>query len=237
VAGIGAWLATGLLVGGCLADPATRQARQIAGLYQLFMVIAAGVFVVVWATLTWSAIRYRAGRQQAADPEALPPQTRGSSWLEVAWTAIPAATIAVLFAFTVVVLDSIQARSAQPAVEIRVDGFRWGWSFTYARESVIVTGSGLPGPEAVVPAGEPLLFTISGSDVVHSFYVPSFLAKYDAIPGRDQQFEVTIEQPGSYGGQCAEFCGVLHSQMPFTIRAVTAADYAVWLAGQPRTAR
>jgi cytochrome c oxidase subunit 2 len=234
-AGIGVWLGSGLLVGGCLQDPATSQARQIAGLYQLFMIIAAGVFVVVWATLTWSALRYRAGRRRTDGPEALPPQTRGNSRLELAWTPIPAATIAVLFAFTVVVLDSIQARSAQPAVEIRVDGFRWGWSFTYTHEGVVVTGSRLPGPEAVVPAGEPLLFIVSGSDVIHSFYVPAFLAKYDAIPGRDQHVEVTIEQPGSYGGQCAEFCGLFHSQMPFTIRAVTAADYAAWLAAQPRT--
>jgi cytochrome c oxidase subunit II len=231
---VATWLGAGLLVTGCLPEPATSQAGQIAGLYQLFMIIASGVFVVVWGLLTWSVLRYRAGRGHGTDAEALPPQMRGNSMVEVTWTAIPAATIALLFAFTVIVLGSIQARSAQPSVEIRVDGFRWGWTFTYAREDVIVTGSGQPGPEAVVPAGEPLLFTVSAGDVVHSFYVPAFLAKYDAVPGRDQQFEVTIEQPGSYGGQCAEFCGLLHSQMPFTIRAVTPADYAAWVQAQPR---
>jgi cytochrome c oxidase subunit 2 len=230
-----AWLAIGLLVSGCLPTPATSQARQIAWLYQLFMIIAAVVFLVVWGLLTWSVLRYRAGRRRGADTDALPHQTRGNSLVELTWTAIPAATIAVLFAVTVVVLGSVQSRSAQPAVEIRVEGFRWGWSFSYAREGVVVTGSGIPGPEAVVPAGEPLLFTVSASDVIHSFYVPSFLAKYDAIPGRDQQFEVTIEQPGSYGGQCAEFCGLLHSQMPFTVRAVTPADYATWVEAQPRS--
>jgi cytochrome c oxidase subunit 2 len=231
---VAAWLAVGVLVGGCLPTPATSQARQVAWLYQVFLIVAAGVFVVVWGLLTWSVLRYRAGGRRDTEPETLPPQTRGNSIVEVAWTAIPAATIALLFAVTVVVLGSIQARSAQPAVEIRVEGFRWGWSFTYARENVVVTGSGVPGPEAVVPAGEPLLFHVSANDVVHSFYVPSFLAKYDAIPGRDQQFEVTIDQPGSYGGQCAEFCGILHYQMPFTVRAVTPAEYQTWVQAQPR---
>jgi cytochrome c oxidase subunit 2 len=229
------WLAIGVLVSGCLPEPATSQARQVAGLYQLFVIIAAGVFLVVWGSLTWSVLRYRAERGRGSDDGPLPSQVRGNAFVEVAWTAIPAATIALLFAVTVVVLGSIQARSAQPAVEIRVEGFRWGWSFTYAREDVVVTGSGIPGPEAVVPAGVPLLFTVSGDDVVHSFYVPSFLAKYDAIPGREQQFEVTIEQPGSFGGQCAEFCGLLHSQMPFTVRAVTSAEYATWVQTQPRS--
>ena len=229
------WLSVGLLVAGCLPAPATSQARQIAWLYQLFVIIAAGVFVVVWGLLTWSVLRYRAGRRHGTEPDELPPQTHGNSLVEVVWTAIPTATIALLFAATVVVLGSIQARSSQPAVEIRVDGFRWGWSFSYAREGVVVTGSGVPGPEMVVPAGEPLLFTVSATDVVHSFYVPSFLAKYDAIPGRDQQFEVTIEQPGSYGGQCAEFCGILHYQMPFTVRAVTPAEYTTWVQAQPRS--
>lgn len=231
---VAAWLTLGMLVAGCLPTPATSQARQTAWLYQLFMIIAAGVFVVVWGLLTWSVLRYRAGRRRGGDPDVLPPQTHGNSIAELAWTAIPTATIALLFAVTVGVLGSIQARSAQPAVEIRVEGFRWGWSFMYAREGIVVTGSGVPGPEAVVPAGEALLFTVSANDVVHSFYVPSFLAKYDAIPGRDQQFEVTIDQPGSYGGQCAEFCGILHYQMPFTVRAVTPAEYATWVQAQPR---
>jgi cytochrome c oxidase subunit II len=232
---LAAWLGVGVLVAGCLPAPATSQARQIVWLYQLFVVIAAGVLVLVWGLLTWSVLRYRAGRRPGARPDELPTQTHGNTFVEVAWTAIPIATIALLFAVTVVVLGSIQARSSQPAVEIRVDGFRWGWSFSYAREGVVVTGSGVPGPEVVVPAGAPLLFTVSATDVVHSFYVPSFLAKYDAIPGRDQQFEVTIEQPGSYGGQCAEFCGILHYQMPFTVRAVTPAEYTTWVHAQPRS--
>ena len=72
--------------------------------------------------------------------------------------------------------------------------------------------------------------TLTGNDVVHAFYVPRFLFKQDAIPGRENEFAFTVDEPGRYGGQCAEFCGVYHSGMPFTIVAVTRPEYEAWLA-------
>jgi len=107
---------------------------------------------------------------------------------------------------------------------------RWGWTFEYDGGPTI-TGSGVPGPEAVVPADELVRFDVTSQDVIHSFYVPRFLAKYDAIPGRTYPFAVTIAQ-GTYGGECAEFCGVLHAYMPFTIRAVPRAEFEAWIAQQ-----
>jgi cytochrome c oxidase subunit 2 len=64
--------------------------------------------------------------------------------------------------------------------------------------------------------------------------VPVFLFKRDAIPGRETVFEITIEEPGTYGGQCAEFCGTFHARMPFTIEAVPRAEFEAWLDTQPR---
>ena len=64
---------------------------------------------------------------------------------------------------------------------------------------------------------------------IHAFYVPRFLFKRDAIPGRPNEFEFTVDEPGTYGGQCAEFCGVYHDRMLFTVRAVTRAEYEAWL--------
>ena len=80
-----------------------------------------------------------------------------------------------------------------------------------------------------LPVGEPVLIRLTAADVIHSWYVPAFFFKRDAIPGRVNEFEFTIEQPGTYGGQCAEFCGLLHSQMFFTIRAVEADQYQAWI--------
>ena len=74
-------------------------------------------------------------------------------------------------------------------------------------------------------------FRLNAADVIHSFYVPAFFFKRDVIPGRTNEFEVTIDEPGRYGGQCAEFCGLNHGQMFFTIRAVEPAEYEAWLAG------
>jgi cytochrome c oxidase subunit 2 len=82
----------------------------------------------------------------------------------------------------------------------------------------------------VVPAGEPIHIVLTSTDVVHSFYVPQFLFKRDAIPGRPNEFDLTIDEPGAYGGQCAEFCGVFHDRMTLTVRAMTRVDYDAWLA-------
>jgi cytochrome c oxidase subunit 2 len=86
-----------------------------------------------------------------------------------------------------------------------------------------------------VPVGRPIRLTLAAQDVIHSFYVPVFLFKRDAVPGRESIFEFTVEEPGTYRGQCAEFCGVFHSRMPFSIRAVPEAEFVAWLADQPRS--
>jgi cytochrome c oxidase subunit 2 len=94
--------------------------------------------------------------------------------------------------------------------------------------------------EAVLPVDVPIRFRLQALDVIHSFYVPAFFFKRDAFPGRINEFEITIVEPGVYGGQCAEFCGLSHGRMFFTIRAVEQAEYDAWLAersgGAPVTA-
>jgi cytochrome c oxidase subunit 2 len=227
----------------CLPESGTAESNSVRWLYQVAMVAAALVFVIVWSWLTWNVIRYRArGRQKRPDaiedPSLLPPQTRGRTVVEIIWTALPLATILALFVATVAVLNAIGAKSqaneppnlGPSSVQITVIGARWGWTFQYAGGPTI-TGSGVPGPEVVVPADEPVRFDVTSQDVIHSFYVPRFLAKYDAIPGRTYPFAVTIA-PGTYGGECAEFCGLLHAYMPFTIRAVPRPEFEAWIAQQ-----
>jgi plastocyanin len=81
----------------------------------------------------------------------------------------------------------------------------------------------------VVPVDEPIRVRLDSSDVIHSFYVPAFFTKLDVVPGRTNELEFTIEQPGTYGGQCAEFCGLSHGDMFFSVRAVSRADYDAWV--------
>jgi cytochrome c oxidase subunit 2 len=124
------------------------------------------------------------------------------------------------------------ATRATASVDIRVTAFRWGWRFEYPTEGVRVEGVREPGPVVDVPVGETIHVSLVGNDVIHSFFVPQFLFKKDAIPGRVNEFAFTVDAPGTYRGQCAEFCGVYHSQMPFTIVGVSRPDYEAWLAAQ-----
>jgi cytochrome c oxidase subunit 2 len=185
---------------------------------------------VVYGLATWTILRHR----RRPDTDELPEQRHGSLRLEIAWTAIPILIVVGLFIATLPVLTRVEALTSNPAVQVRVEAFRWGWRAQYADAGVEVSGLLEPGPEIVVPVGEPLRVTLSSVDVVHAFYVPVFLFKRDAIPGRETHFELTIDEPGDYGGQCAEFCGISHYRMPFTVRAVARAEYDAWLAAQPR---
>ena len=228
---VAAWCAVAFLVVGCVPDAATTEGREIQQLYIAVHILAVLVGLFVAALITISIVRDRRRRGDASLPE----QHRGSLALEVTWTAIPVGIVAVLFAATLVVLSSVDSISATPGVRMDVTAFRWGWTFEYADEDVAVTGLGGPGedgPTVVVPVGEPILMTVRSNDVIHSLAIPQFLFKRDVNPGWVNTFEFTVERPGDYGGQCAEFCGIYHSVMPFTLRAVEAGEYQTWLEAQ-----
>jgi len=216
------------LVAGCLPTAVTSEGRAIGDLYRAFVVIAAGVFLLVYALATFAIVRYRVLRRGHGEPR----QIEGNDRIEAIWTAIPLVIVGGLFVGTLGVLLRTEARAASPAAEIHVHGFRWGWSFSYPNEGIQVSGIGIPGPEMVEPVGQPVRFVVTADDVVHSFFVPQFLFKRDVIPGRQNIFDITVDQAGTYHGQCAEFCGVGHPAMPFTVRAVTPDEYAAWLASE-----
>lgn len=209
----------------------TEQGHAAVNLYLLTFVIAVIVFVIVEGLLLFIAWRFR----RAKGDDELPVQTHGNNRLEFAWTIIPAITVTVLFVAALITLtNETEARSPNPAVTVDVVGFQWQWTFSYPDykaangEPISMTGSGSTGPEMVLPIKVPIRFRVTGQDVIHSFYVPQFFYKKDAIPGRVNEFDLTITDPGTYGGQCAEFCGLGHSTMYFTVRAVTSSDFTAW---------
>jgi heme/copper-type cytochrome/quinol oxidase subunit 2 len=134
------------------------------------------------------------------------------------------------------VLTEVEAVSDEPAVTVDVSGFQWQWTFDYPAEGLSYTGAGDEGPEMVLPVDEPVLIRLQALDVIHSFYVPQFFRKLDVVPGRVNQFEVTITEEGTFGGQCAEFCGLAHDAMYFTVRAVDRAAYDQWVAEEQEKA-
>jgi cytochrome c oxidase subunit 2 len=219
-------VASVLTLVGCVPQPASDQGRAIADLYTVFNAAAIVVALIVWGLASWALVRYR------RSGDALPPQVRGHARLELAWTALPALTVGVLFLLTLLVLGRTEATAPSPAVTVEVTAFRWGWRFDYPERGISVTGVTGTVPEMVVPAGRPIRVRLTGADVVHAFYVPQFLYKRDATPGHVTEFDLLIEAPGSYAGQCAEFCGLLHARMPFVVVAVTPEAFEAWLAGR-----
>lgn len=216
-----------LLVAGtaCVGEPVTAGGRASAGLYDVFMAIAAVVFVVVASLIGWSIVAYR----RKDGDEALPRQFRDNVKLEILWFAIPQLIVIGLFAGSVLALNDVDEESRDPALTIGVDAFQWGWRFTYETTDVVVDSLPDDPAEIVIPVGETITFSLTSSDVVHSFYVPAFFQKRDVVPGLTNRMDVVVEEPGIYDAKCAEFCGLLHDRMDFTIRAAPRAEYEAWL--------
>ncbi|MFL5648259.1 MAG: cytochrome c oxidase subunit II [Chloroflexota bacterium] len=236
-----AGLAVGVLaVSGCLPAPATAQGRAVTDLWTLFVVAAALVGGLVWVLITIAVIRYRGSAHDPAgkapphphpDDRIPSPGANRALPLEVAWTLGPIAIVIVLFVATLMTLERMEARE-QSQTTVAVTAFDWQWRFDYPGTGVVVTGGPGTPAEMVVPVGEPVHIELVSNDVAHSFYVPVFLFKRDAIPGRMTTFDFTVEAPGNYRGQCAEFCGVQHDRMLLTVRAVTRPEFEAWLASQ-----
>ena len=208
---------------GCMPAPATSQGRQISDLYTVFLVGGIIVGTIVWSLVTWAILRYR------RRDDRLPAQTSGDLRIEAIWTLIPLATVLVLFVLTVQTISSVGA--VEPGgVNLHVTAFRWQWKATYPDSGVTITGTDAANLEVVLPVDTPVHVTLESLDVNHAFYVPAFLFKRDAIPGRPTTFDLRVTAPGVYPGQCAEFCGIGHDQMLFTVRGVDRATFDAWLA-------
>jgi cytochrome c oxidase subunit II len=209
--------------------PITEAGAATQNLYTLTFAIAVIVFFLVEGLLLFITIRFRRRKEQTE----LPYQRHGSNPLEILWTIVPAITVTVLFVAALITLNEEYAPTANtPNVVIDVTGFQWQWTFDYEQQGLSFTGAGNQGPEMVMPINEPVRIRLHATDVIHSFYVPQFLYKQDAVPGRVNEFDVTVTTAGRYGGQCAEFCGVGHAEMLFTVNAMARADFDAWVTEQ-----
>lgn len=217
-------LASLTLFSACAPQAATAQGQEVNALYTVFFWVAAAVFSITAGLIGWSIVRYRAG---PGDND-LPKQFHQNLKLEIVWFAIPQTIVVGLFVLSAVTLNEVNERKAEPAATVRVTGFQWGWRFEYEGTDVEVVGTPENPAEVMVPTGD-VAFLLTSADVVHSFYVPEFLFKRDTVPGRETRVDVTISEEGSYSGACAEFCGLLHDRMTFSITSVAPAEFDSWL--------
>jgi cytochrome c oxidase subunit 2 len=147
------------------------------------------------------------------------------------YTVIPFIIIAVMFYFTAVKENEIVEKSPAVAHEITVNGFQWSWQFGYpeAGDKAIVTGTPEKPPTLVVPVGERVRYIITASDVVHGFWIPAFMIQMQNLPGVTNNLEFTANKIGAFPGRCNILCGRSHSQMLFTVKVVSQADYQKYL--------
>jgi cytochrome c oxidase subunit 2 len=190
--------------------------------------IAAGVVgVITLVLILWPAVFHRAKASQGEFPR----QTQYNVPVEIVYTVIPFIIIAVMFYFTAVKQNEITEKSPAVAHEITVNAFQWSWQFGYpeAGEKAVVTGSPEKPPTLVVPVGERVRYIITASDVVHGFWIPAFMIQIQNLPGVTNNLEFTANEIGEFPGRCNILCGRSHSQMLFTVKVVSQADYEKYL--------
>lgn len=213
-----------------LDPPITEQAESIEDVWTLFVWIGLGVLALVIALVLWVVLRYRRTDNR------LPRQKHYNIPMEVAYTAIPFLVVCALFAVTFVTVRAIDDPDAHPDLVVHVIGYQWSWQFEYPDEGVtIVDVSDDEDPELVLPASSTVRFDLESVDVIHSFWLTPFRFKRDMIPGSPSSFVVDIgDTVGEFpnAGVCAEFCGLDHARMRFSLRVLAPDDFDRWLAGQ-----
>jgi cytochrome c oxidase subunit 2 len=217
-----------------MPNGASEQGNDIFSLWQVFFWAAIVVAAVVYGLIGWSLLRYR--RRRSADPDELGRAFRANVPLEIVYTAIPVAIVIGLFALSINTGDRVGEISPDPDVVLHAEAFSWGWRFSFPDEQVTVlsdpSAEGVPGPVLELPVGETVRVELTSNDVIHAFWVPEFLFKRDAIPGRTSVFDITPTTPGTYHGVCSEYCGLNHAYMTFTVKVVSAEEFRSWLGQQ-----
>ena len=207
-------------------DPATEAADDIQGLYKLVFWMALVVFVGVQFLIFYTALRFRTKRRLANRPE----QIHGNTRLELAWTIIPAIVLLIIFVPTVAVMydTAAEAEDDDDALVIQAYGKQWWWEFHYpgmgADGQPLITAN-----EIRVPVGQKVIVEMITNNVIHSFWVPQLAGKIDVMPGYVNKLGFTPEIPGTYYGECAEFCGTQHAWMRFTVIVEPREQFDAWV--------
>ncbi|HEX6734212.1 MAG TPA: cytochrome c oxidase subunit II [Azonexus sp.] len=232
-------------------EPVTPLARETLAIHNEFMLIITTLFVVVFAIMIYSMVRHR---KSAGHPPARFTGPRGA--LQWFWALVPFA-ILLFIDFVLMGIPAVQAIISMEDTKTRADmvlkvtGMQWKWQYEYP-DSGIKFISTLSTPReqisnadakgehyllevdkpVVLPVGKKVRVLLTSTDVIHTWWVPQFGVKRDAIPGFLRETWVQIEKPGIYRGQCAELCGKDHGFMPVVVHAVPEEEYLAWVEQQ-----
>jgi cytochrome c oxidase subunit 2 len=198
--------------------------REIDFLWDRLLLLGTIVFILTEAALLFVVLRYRHRENQPT-----PPQTHGSTKLEITWTLIPAVILVFIAVPTVRTIVVTQAAAAPGALNIDVTGHQWWWEFKYPEYGVTTAN------EIYIPAGRTVNFRLRSADVIHSFWTPQLGGKRDVVTNRTNYIWLTPDSATAshvWNGFCAEYCGTAHTYMRFRVFTVTPADFESWAAGQ-----
>ena len=221
---------------------ATELARDLQWLDGLLLFIITAICLFVIALIAVVILRYN----RKSNPT--PATFTHNSPIEIAWTIVPILILVVIGAFSLPVLFK-QQEIPEGDIHIKVTGYQWYWGYEYtdhefAFDSFLLGRDELADygyaedeyllatdTQVVVPVNKVVVMDVTGADVIHSWTIPAFGVKQDAVPGRIAQLWFKAEKEGIYFGQCSELCGKDHAYMPITVKVVSEEAYAEWLEG------
>jgi cytochrome c oxidase subunit II len=201
-----------------LPTSASEEFDRIQAIYWFVTVISIAIFSLVAAVVVFSVWKWRVPEDDDRDG----PPIHGHTGLEILWTAVPAVLVTAIGIVSAVVLARNADAGDQP-LEVQAIGQQFTWKFVYEDDEDNPSG------ELVLPVGRPARFTMSAVDVIHSFWVPNFGQKMDAVPGIETEIVVTPKRTGEFTVVCTELCGLGHATMRANARVVDQAAFETWL--------
>jgi cytochrome c oxidase subunit II len=207
-----------------LPESASEELDRIAAIYWFVTIISIVIFSLVGAVVVFSVWKWRVPLDDDRDG----PPIHGHTGLEILWTAVPAVLVTAIGIVSAVVLA--RNADADNPLEVQAIGQQFAWKFAYPDfqdgDEPLTTG------ELVLPVGRAAHFTMTAVDVIHSFWVPNFGQKMDAVPGIETEIVVTPKRTGEFAVVCTELCGLGHATMRARARVVSDAEFQSWVQEQ-----
>lgn len=209
--------------------PRGYAAEQIAELWWIMFVLG----VTVWLVVVGLAVYIFFFRRREASERPIAQRTEGDD-RSVRWV-IGGVVVSLLILVTVFISSlltgrSIQAMATREPLTVEIIGHQWWWEVRY--QDPVPARRFETANELHLPVGRPVRLQLRSNDVIHSFWIPNLAGKTDLLPGRTNTLWVRADEPGVYRGQCAEFCGLQHAKMAFTVVVHSPEEYERWAVGQ-----
>ncbi len=201
-----------------MPTPASRQAGRIDFVYWFATVLSLIIFSVVCAIMAYAVINFRAEPGDWSDG----PPVHGNTKIEIIWTVIPAVIVTAIAIVSAIVLAQNSSAGSNPLV-VKVYAEQFAWQFQYPNKKYY--------PILRLPINRPVKLLITADDVIHSFWVPQFGQKQDALPGQVNDLIITPDRLGTYPVICTELCGLGHSLMRSQAVVMSTTSYASWYKG------